>query len=209
MDPNFYKHDIFGIPIYLAHVDIEQKIVDNVMAEEFSRMPAGNGYSTVNKKLLDSMPHKQLHKIVNEHMENYVYRILQVNHMKHKFELQNSWAIKHKTGDWAQKHDHVNSLVSGIIYLDCEDNSGQLVLHKQQQWNNIFPRALHIEYLEYNNNTASDWNYTPRTGDIIIFPSHVEHSVTVNNNEKDRYCCAFNYFVRGTSAAGDHSSLTL
>jgi len=205
----FQSQDLFGVPIYLAHVDLQSQLLEDLKSEEWHRFPASNGWGTTDKHLLDNPKHKDLRNIVDEHASNYVYRTLQVNHAVHQLDMLNTWGVKHNTGDWAQKHDHVNSMISGIIYLSSEHDSGKLILHKQLQWNNIFPRTTFIEFTGFSASTAEEWNYQPRTGDIVIFPSHVEHSVTKNLNANDRYCVAFNYFLRGTSTVGDHSTLTL
>ena len=42
----------------------------------------------------------------------------------------------------------------------------------------------------------------PVSGDLVIFPSHVEHMVTHNETNTERYSLAFNLFARGHVGAG-------
>ena len=53
-----------------------------------------------------------------------------------------AWGIKHMPGDWAQNHCHMNSVFSGIYYLDVDEHSGDLVIEKGQHATNCFIPTL-------------------------------------------------------------------
>ena len=50
--------------------------------------------------------------------------------------------------------------------------------------------------------TTSEFFITPEPGDIILFPSHLEHRVLENDSNMPRYSLAFNFFARGTVGGG-------
>ena len=54
-----------------------------------------------------------------------------------------------------------------------------------------------MEYDDYDNTTAERYEIEVENDLIIIFPSHLEHSVQRNISNKNRYSLAFNYYVRG------------
>jgi len=200
--------DLFGIPVYEGKFNIHQPDVEYIKSLDFERMEIDNGYSTVNKHILELPELSKFKDNVLDHCGQYLYQMLTVK--KHtKFRLLNSWATKHEPNDWAQKHDHVNSFVSGIVYLDVNNDSGNLHFHKNNIWQNIFPRSVSIDFETYNPATSSEWVYTPQVGDIFLFPSSLEHSVTVNQSKDPRYVCAFNLYPEGKFTAGNHSDLTI
>jgi ectoine hydroxylase-related dioxygenase (phytanoyl-CoA dioxygenase family) len=45
--------------------------------------------------------------------------------------------------------------------------------------------------------TAEKYILNVKEGTIVIFPSHLEHSVEKNNSNENRYSIAFNFYVRG------------
>ena len=207
---NFYAQDIFGIPLYNGGIDLSPHDIQAVKQETWERMPADNGYNTQNRRLLDQDKYKILRSQIHEHLDNYLHNVIRVKlNDDARFEMQNSWGVKHEPNDWAQEHDHSNSYVSGIVYLDVTPDSGNLVLHKERLWQNIFPRSI---YVNYDNSTLAncyELQFVPRVGDIFLFPSQVGHSVKKNLSSQDRYCVAFNFFPRGRFDCGITSELTV
>ena len=85
-------------------------------------------------------------------------------------------------------HIHPKSLISGVFYIKCNDNSGNLKLendHYKQYFNGTFlNNTSKLNYLEVT--------YTPKVNRLILFPSWMAHSVTTNNSNEDRISIAFN-----------------
>ena len=82
-----------------------------------------------------------------------------------------SWFNLYKKGYYQEfhRHDHkIYQYISGVVYL-TEDNSD-----------------IHF----FINNT---FEYTPKIGNIIIFDSHIEHSVVANKKDSLRISLAFNF----------------
>ena len=56
---------------------------------------------------------------------------------------------------------------------------------------------MRFEYDVNDNVTAEQYQLTIEEGDVVLFPSHLEHSVRENITNLDRYSVAFNYFAKG------------
>lgn len=210
MSLNYYSQDIFGIPLYNGGCTIGRADVENLKNEFWERMPAGNGFNTRDRKLLDHPRYKSIREQVEQHVENYLNNVIRVKlHQGARFEMQNSWGVKHVPGDWAQEHDHANSYVSGIIYLDTTPETGYLVFHKERMWQNLFPRSVYINYDGTTVANCYELMFIPRPGDIYLFPSQLGHSVKENRDTRDRYCIAFNFFPRGRFDCGITSELAV
>jgi ectoine hydroxylase-related dioxygenase (phytanoyl-CoA dioxygenase family) len=61
----------------------------------------------------------------------------------------------------------------------------------------LFHHSILFEYDELNNINAENYIVKVKEGTIVIFPSHLEHSVEKNISNDKRYSIAFNFYVRG------------
>jgi ectoine hydroxylase-related dioxygenase (phytanoyl-CoA dioxygenase family) len=59
---------------------------------------------------------------------------------------------------------------------------------------------------EWNSFNSSSWWFPVKTGDIVIFPSSLIHSVETKQGNNTRISLAFNVFIKGT--IGINNSLT-
>ena len=132
---------------------------------------------------------------INLHCENYVKKYLKIK-KEANFYLLNSWVNIHRPNDQAQVHQHGNALLSGVYYPIVPKNSGNLNFHRGKH-KNLFDTSILMEYDDYDNTTAERYEIEVENDLIIIFPSHLEHSVQRNISNKNRYSLAFNYYVRG------------
>jgi hypothetical protein len=75
------------------------------------------------------------------------------------------------------------------------DDSGDIVFNNNMS--PLFPRELSVEMDNYHLLNSSTWKIRPTNKDILIFPSHLTHSVTPNTSDEERYVLAFNVFPSG------------
>jgi uncharacterized protein (TIGR02466 family) len=100
-------------------------------------------------------------------------------------------------------------MISGVIYLLTTENSGAICFHKDRTVKNIFTDTIRIDFSNQNNWNTEVLGFKPMNNDILLFPSILNHSVSINDSNEDRYSLAFNVFPRGIIAAGGNSELTL
>lgn len=110
--------------------------------------------------------HDNVNSIIQEHVGNYVYKTLQVNSSKHQLIEQEP------------------STITALLFSNAE-RTVNILFHKQ--WTNVFPQELNIEYLGTNTTTVTEWNFSPRRGDIIIFPSHLKFTVNSDDFKQHNY----------------------
>lgn len=185
------------IPIYQGSVNFTSEDYQNLSSCEMHRLSTGNGYASKSSYVLNESKFDLLREKIYAEVNNFLHEQLRVDDQIN-FELQNSWVVKHEKGDWAHRHCHKHSMISGILYLNVDENSGSLVFHKDNGWENIFPKMIEFPYKDFNNLNALTWSIKPKVGEVILFPSHLDHSVTENLSHITRYCVAFNFFPRGT-----------
>ena len=188
--------NVWGIPIFSNNIKISDKIINDLKSLPIERVHIDNGYNSLEKYVLNQKPFILLKNSILENLNIYLYKIIKIK-KNINFKLMNSWVNVHKKGDWAQEHEHSNSYISGIVYLDVFGNSGNLIFKKENNWTNIFPKVPLIYFEEYNETNSTTWTYVPKNGDIYLFPSFLKHSVEKNLNKKNRYSLAFNFLPSG------------
>jgi len=192
--PEFKTYNLWPIPIYEAEIPVKQEWKDVIVNSEYDRTHINNSDISKDRYILNNIP--DLKSDIEKHCELFVRKYLTVKDNA-KFYLQNSWSNIHGPKEKAQIHYHGNSLLSGVYYPIFPKNSGNIAFHRGTIYNNIFNASIRFEYEEHNNVTAEQYVLGPKEGTIVIFPSHLEHSVEKNNSNENRYSLAFNFYVRG------------
>ena len=200
--------NLFGIPIYIGKIKLKQEDINCVINSEYERVHVDNGFRTKDNYLLNNKNLKNLKEKIHNELNNFVYNQLKIKN-NYKFTMLNSWGMKHVKNDWAQSHYHSNSFISGVVYLKTNKNSGHFIFNKNSSWNNIFSNCLKFEYVEYTQENSDQWFILPEEGNIILFPSFLEHSVSQNKSDEDRYCCSFNFYPNVVIKNNDLSNINL
>ena len=103
----------------------------------------------------------------------------------------------------------MNSIFSGIYYLDVTEHSGDLVIEKGQHSTNCFMTTLTPDVNYFNQYTQQSWRLKPETGMLVVFPSQIIHNVEKNLTQNERYAIAFDVFVRGKFGEHGGSDVTI
>lgn len=183
-------------PLYISTIPSASSYVDTVKTLPWKRFESNNGCITEDTYILDRGEFQNLKDEVNREIELYIRDVFKIKD-KVDFYISNSWAVKHNKGDWSPKHYHTNSLFSGVLYLKCDNSSGSITFYKNSQLNSGIPSCFDFTYSEVNMFNSSFFNVLPKDNTIIIFPSHLEHSVETSNSVEDRFVIAFNVFFKG------------
>lgn len=184
---------LFATPVYINNVGNFQK-PDMGSVELTSG--AYSFLTSVDKCILDRQDFAVIRDIVLKEIGVYAHEILAVN-AGVEFYITNSWINVHKRGHAAGAHIHHNSLISGVLYLQVNENSGDLVFHRDVLSLIPFPPTVDVDMDSFNIYNCKSWGHKPKTNDICLFPSVVSHSADPNQSDEDRWCLAFNTFVRG------------
>ena len=192
--PEFKVHNLWPIPVYESEIPVKQEWKDFVVNLEYERTQINNSDISKDRFVLNNM--SQLKTEILKHCEHYVRKYLTIK-SNAQFYLLNSWSNIHGPGEYSQIHCHANSIISGVYYPIFPKNSGGLYLHKSWNYKNLIDQNIMLDYEEYNNITSSKYLLDIKEGVIVMFPSHLDHSVDTNRSSEKRYSIAFNFYVRG------------
>ena len=201
-------YPLFSTPVYVNNVgDFPRPDLRSLQYS--STMPDGSAYnfqSSLDKRVLDRPEFAQVRAIVMKEIDVYTRQLLAV-HADIEFYITDSWINVHRRGQSAGAHVHHNSLISGVLYLQTSEKSGDIVFHRDGLSLVPFPPALDLDVTTYNIYNCKSWGHRPKTNDVCLFPSVLMHSVDPNETDEERWCLAFNVFVRGN--IGTQHKLTL
>ena len=95
-----------------------------------------------------------------------------------------------------QKHNHPNSHLSVVFYLqvDSQSNGGELKLHASYNHPiRYVPLRPYIKDVRYP--ALDSVQYQPVQGELIIFPSSVDHEVTAYTGAYSRYSITYDIII--------------
>ena len=106
--------------------------------------------------------------------------------------ITQSWLNYTETNQYHHKHAHPNSLVSGVFYINCDEQFDKIKFHSETY------KAIKPAIKKWNLWNSESWWFSIKTGDIIMFPSSLTHSVEIKKGNNTRISLAFNVFIKGT-----------
>ena len=91
--------------------------------------------------------------------------------------ITNAWANIQDKGGILKEHVHANSILSGVIFIKYGEKASKLYFQ------NPNPFVCYTDKKEPLNDYAYDWySLSPKTGDLIIFPSWLKHGSNQQTN---------------------------
>lgn len=194
---NYLAQGLWATPIYQSRVELTDTLRDHVRGQQFDRFRLDNGSCTRDTRLLEQPQLALLKSQILAHVQVWTRQELHVaEHIE--FYLLNSWCTRHDHGDLSERHTHDNSLISGVVYIDCDELSGDLTFYRDFNHLNLWPSAVSLDTVHYTPTTAKYWWIRPQVGDIVLFPSHLAHGVPPSRSPHPRHCVAFNLYARGS-----------
>lgn len=130
-------------------------------------------------------------------LDTYIDQIIQPKHDVRAC-LTQSWLNKTEKGQFHHLHNHQNSFLSGVLYIETHDDA--IVFSQTER------KLFSLPPREVTNLNAENFTYRPSVGEVLIFPSYFWHRVEVKQTEGSRISLAFNSLVRGM--IGDDTTLT-
>ena len=114
--------------------------------------------------------------------------------------ITQSWVNYSKQGQWHHSHEHPNSILSGVFYVQS-DGVDKINFEKNNYEQISFPTE------KYNVFNSKTWWLEATQGRLVVFPSSLRHSVSQVETDHTRVSLSFNTFARGM--IGSSENLTL
>lgn len=197
-EKRFQIEELFPTPIYNALIDLDEDYVS--LCEKLYIEPDANNLFveiTDNQQILNLKEFKKLRDKIDWHVDNFYHNIYGYNRDV-TLKMSSSWCVRSLPGRSGHPHDHGNSILSGVIYLNVPENSGNLVFKNFREDYKRLGRGVFFPEVEvptkYN---VEDFIAPCKSGLLILFPSLIFHKISKNESNDIRYSIAFNYFFSG------------
>ncbi len=192
---------IFPTPIYISKLNRELTnkeflFIDKTKLNVYKN--EGNTTST-NNSILNDKEFKNLKEELDLRVQDYFDKVISSSNNIIPYITQ-SWLNYTETNQYHHKHAHPNSLVSGVFYINCNEEHDKIKFFSDR-YSNIKP-----EVKNWNLYNSETWWFPVKTGDIILFPSSLTHMVETKQGTNTRISLAFNVFIKGT--VGNNKNLT-
>jgi uncharacterized protein (TIGR02466 family) len=194
-------HGLFPTPIYFSTLNRELtnkelSFIDKTKLNSHNN--EGNIVSNDNY-ILNNKQFKDLKIELDLKVQDYFDKIICPANNITPYITQ-SWLNYTETNQYHHKHQHPNSLVSGVFYINCDEEFDKIKFFKDGY------KTIKPEIKEWNIWNSETWWFSVKTGDIILFPSSLTHMVETKQGDNTRISLAFNVFIKGT--VGDNKLLT-
>lgn len=160
--------------------------------QQQSKTVKNNGnVNTADTYILDQPVMADIKKVLDEYVIEYYTNIMCVKD-KVKPYITQSWINYTKPGEYHHRHAHPNSLVSGVLYLDSNKDKDKIMFYSSDAYKRIKP-----DIATWNLYNSESWWFPVGTGNLVMFPSELQHMVEQKEGKNLRTSLAFNTFIRG------------
>lgn len=132
--------------------------------------------------------YKELFDVLHENLNKVGTKVLNQN-----FKICDAWVTCSKFGCQSGVHDHGYSVLSGLLYLDDSNTFTEFYYTSEFFRKHKLMFGNSISVLEENKKIQ----VKPVKGKLLIWPSYIQHKVSVHKEHQNRYTLAFNAFVDG------------
>lgn len=197
----FEVQPLFATPLVRADVS------DAITQDQIEYVQSLKMIKNVNNLISEDLyifEHPQLagfKKAIAEVLNRYATDVLGITQ---ELVVTQSWALSNPPGVGMHSHSHSNSLVSGSFYyaplpdpvsrvfFDRHTAYQRIQLLPSNEKRNIFNTAINV--------------IEPKEGEVLLFPSEINHMIEANGAPVERKAIAFNAFVKGT--IGDYRDVS-
>ena len=185
---------IFPIPIYLSNIDrpFTKEELEFVYNQKNKVVANDGNTSSKDNYILNRKEFKNIKQFLLKCCRDYLKRVVSPKNNIEIYITQ-SWLNFTETNQYHHRHLHPNSVISGVLYFDCNSLYDRIVFVNPRSYEQIKP-----EINEYNLWNSETWFYPLETGKLIMFPSSLTHQVDTKKGNNTRISLAFNTFYKGT-----------
>ena len=176
--------------------DLTKKEMAFIMNQK--QKPNEGNTTSANNTLLKSKTLEKLNKFIMDCFNTYAENVLRIKDNV-SLDVTQSWVNFTKKGQYHHKHNHSNSVLSGVFYVKADETMDKIMFFKEGY------DQIKLEPKDYNVHNSDSWFFNVKSNQFAVFPSSLTHMVPATETE-ERVSISCNTFPKGM--LGDSSKLT-
>ena len=176
-------------PTPLLIVPYEQPIdkeLEYLKSISYREQQQNGNYRSDDSYLLRNEEFKDIKNFLGEAVNNFTTKVL---NSKQRLVITQCWANRNPKGSKHHEHVHPNSIVSGVMYFQINEKLPPISFSKERQ------DGMKLHPIKYNHVNSESFMLPCKSGELILFPSSLKHSVPINQGEEDRISVSLIRFV--------------
>jgi uncharacterized protein (TIGR02466 family) len=151
-----------------------------------------DNYISENLYIFEEPELKSIAEVIQEALDTYANKVLGI---PQQIYVTQSWSLMNQSNVGMHSHAHSNSLVSGsLYYCDLPTPVSRVIFDKNVMYQRIELSPDSDKANLYNTPTNV---ITPKSKEVLLFPSDINHAIEPNGSNEPRRAIAFNCFVKG------------
>ena len=192
-------HNLFHTPVGIYKLDRDLSAKELLfLKNQETRSNMGN-LTSINNSILKDKELTQLRDFIETKLSEYFTTVYSPKH-KVNLKITQSWTNYTEKGEYHHKHEHPNSFVSGVFYVQADKTKDKIHFFKNIYHQINFPPS------EWNVWNSESWWFEIGTCELILFPSSLTHMVPTVESDQTRISLSFNTFPVGN--IGEEVNLT-
>jgi uncharacterized protein (TIGR02466 family) len=183
-------HNLFPLPIGFFRLgrDLTPSELSFVMGQD--KYPNQGNVTSANRTILKNKEMTDIRDFIENSMLEYFKEVHDPKGDVALYVTQ-SWANYTDPGQYHHKHAHPNSFISGVFYPQADRSVDKIYFYKSGY------ERIKVTPQNWNHWNSESWWFEVGAGDLILFPSHLEHMVETKVGNETRVSIAFNTFLKG------------
>lgn len=198
--------NIFPTPIFKDKISRSLSLEEKQLVDTIEKKNNVGNSTSVDQYVLNNPTFQFLKLSIEEKLKQYFYKIYDPEKNVQIY-ISQSWLSFTMPGEHHHKHRHPNSFISGVFYINADKEKDKIYFYDRLN------REILVRPKNFNIWNSNSWYFPVDTGDIVLFPSNLEHmveSVELSPDRNIRISLAFNTFVKGILGHyGDSTELIL
>ena len=147
--------------------------------------------------ILDKPEMSRVRQFIELKLKEFVHNVMGSDS---QMVITQSWLNKNGKGQSHHEHKHPNSMISGVWYPQIHEKLPPIQFRNSQQ------RDITLSVKKFNHFNSATFLLPMRKGELILFPSNLQHSVPANQSDEERISLSFNTWAKGN--LGNEKDLT-
>lgn len=176
---------------------IKSDVKQNVKSGIFSAMAKDTNHHSKETYLFDNFTEEfnDIKLFCEFHIKQYLEDIAGADTDIANLRITQSWLNNTKPDEHHHSHSHMNSYISGVLYINCLPNDNIVF---ENRLSGIYDGTLLFKQKKITQWNALGFSCPVEEGDLLLFPSWIPHHVNVNETkDEERITLSFNTFPIG------------